>query len=298
MAAITRREVLKLVPGAAVTALTTNMTLDAQSRFPPALGVQLYTLRDRLPKDPDGVLGTLAAIGYKEVETTADALAAVKPLLAKHGLTAPSGHFNYDDITGAQPSEAFTRSLALARDVGQRYYVIAYIAVEQRKTLDDYRRIADQLNDAARRVKDAGLQFCYHHHSFEFEPLASEGGGKERGWDVLLSRCDKELVGLEVDVFWVATAGLDPVATMADLGSRVTLLHLKDRAKDAQVTFNEGDVPAGAFKEVGSGGLDFPAILKAARTAGVKGFFVEQDHTPDPSASLRQSYQYLSTITI
>jgi sugar phosphate isomerase/epimerase len=148
-------------------------------------------------------------------------------------------------------------------------------------------------------VKEAGLQFCYHHHSFEFEPLKGEGGRSERGWDILLSRGDRDLVALEVDVFWLATAGVDPAKAIGDLGSRVKLLHLKDRAKDALQTFDEGKVAASAFKEVGGGSLDFPAILKASRAVNAQGFFVEQDQTPgDPTVSLRQSFQYLRSLKL
>jgi sugar phosphate isomerase/epimerase len=263
------------------------------------LGVQLYTVRTKLGPLAEATLKTIADIGYREVETTADALSTVAPLLKKYGLAAPSGHFDYAAIASETPSDAFTKSLAHASELGMRYYVIPYLMAPQRKSIDDYKRIADRLNAAGQKVKDAGLQLCYHHHSFEFDPLPGEGGKTERGWDVLMSRSDKALVALELDVFWVATAGLDPAKTILDLGPRVKLLHLKDRAKDAPQTFNEGQVPAAAFKEVGSGSLDFPAILKAAREAGADRFFVEQDQTPgDPTASLRSSYEYLRTVKV
>jgi sugar phosphate isomerase/epimerase len=297
MERVSRRDLLRLVPTAAAASWVAESTLLAQAPFPPALGVQLYTLRKQLGPNADDTLRTLAEIGYREVETTADSLGVVAPLLKKHGLAAPSGHFNYADIAAPGASDAFTRSLAQARELGLRYYVIAYLMPDQRKRLDQYRAIADRLNEAARRVKEAGLQFAYHHHSFEFEPLPGDGGKSERGWDVFLSRLDKDLVAFEVDVFWIATAGLDPAKTIRDLGSRVKLLHLKDRAKEAPQTFNEGEVPPDAFREAGNGSLDFPSILKAAREVNAQGFFVEQDQTPgDPADSLRQSFEYLRRV--
>lgn len=310
MERLTRRDLLKIVPaGAALSlmgssvagsALTEGAGVFAQTpRYPPALGVQLYTVRGQLGPKAEATLKTIAEIGYTEVETTADALATVSPLLKTLGLTAPSGHFDYNAIAGATPTDAFTKSVAQAAELGMKYYVIAYLLANQRKTLDDYKLIADRMNEAARRVSEAKLQFCYHHHSFEFAPHQGEGGRSETGWDVFMSRLDKTLVAFEVDVFWLATAGLDPAKAIRDLGSRVKLLHLKDRAKDAPKTFNEGEVPPPAFKEVGSGTLDFVAILKAAREIGVDRFFVEQDQTPgDPTASLRQSYQYLQTVRV
>lgn len=301
---LTRRDLLKIVPGGAAltlagTSLSSGGRVFAQTPYPPALGVQLYTVRGQLGPKAEATLKTIAEIGYKEVETTADALATVMPLLKPLGLTAPSGHFDYNAIAGATPTDAFTKSVAQAAELGMKYYVIAYVFPPQRKTLDDYKQIADRLNEAARKVSAAGLQFCYHHHSFEFASHQSEGGKTETGWDIFEARLDKTLVGLEVDVFWLATAGLDPAKTIRELGPRVKLLHLKDRAKDAPKTFNEGDVKPPSFKEVGNGTLDFAEILRAARDVKVDRFFVEQDQTPgDPTASLRQSYQYLQTVRI
>jgi sugar phosphate isomerase/epimerase len=304
MDTLTRRDLLKIVPGGAAFSLAgaslgDSGRLFAQSPYPPALGVQLYTVRTKLGPNAEATLKTIADIGYTEIETTADALPTVAPLMKTYGLSAPSGHFDYGAIAGPMPTDAFTKSVARAAELGMKYYVIAYLLANQRKTLDDYKQIADRMNAAAQQVKAAGLQFCYHHHSFEFDPLPAEGGAKQRGWDVFMSRLDKSLVGFEVDVFWLATAGLDPAATIRDLGSRVKMLHLKDRAKDAPQTFNEGQVPAGAFKEVGNGSLDFAGILKAAKEVSVDRFFVEQDQTPgDPTASLRQSFQFLRTVRI
>ena len=299
----TRRDLLSLAPLTLATAWSAGR-LQAQGPFPKNLGVQLYTVRDQLAQ-LDATLKTLADIGFKELETLRPVLPALPPLLQKHGLTAPSGHFDTPLITGntelwaklAGPLPAgysIGRAIDQAKSVGMKYFVLAYLMPQERQSIDDYKRYADRMNEAGRTCKAAGLQFCYHHHSFEFVTLAGE-----RPWDVLLSRCDKELVGLEVDVFWLATAGLDPAATIRQLGSRVKLVHLKDRAKGAPVALDEGKVPPTTFKEVGNGSLDFPGILRACREAGVQHYFVEQDHVPgDPTASLRQSVTFLRGLTL
>jgi sugar phosphate isomerase/epimerase len=104
-------------------------------------------------------------------------------------------------------------------------------------------------------------------------------------------------VKLELDVFWVSITGADPVALLGQSSGRVALVHLKDKARDTPRETDERRVAPGAFKEVGSGTLDFPAILKAAAAAGVEHYFVEQDHTPgDPLASLAASYKYLQSL--
>ena len=132
---------------------------------------------------------------------------------------------------------------------------------------------------------------AYHNHAYEF-------GGQpgKRPIDIFFERLDPSLVSMELDVFWLSIAGQDPVEALKKWKGRVALLHLKDKAKDAPHQFAE-NMPAGAFQEVGSGVINFPAILKAAPSAGVKHYIVEQDQTPgDPLDSLRKSFDYLKTV--
>jgi len=185
----------------------------------------------------------------------------------------------------------FEKAVEQAKAVDMQYFVLPYLGREDRQSLDDYKRHADKMNEAGKRCRAAGLQFCYHHHSFEFVKY-----GDQRGWDVLVERLDKDLVGFETDVFWLAAGGLDPAATIRELGSRVKLVHLKDRAAGGP-ELDESKVAKTAFKEVGSGTLDFPAILRACKEVGVAHYFVEQDQVPaDPLVSLKQSVTYLRSL--
>ena len=143
---------------------------------------------------------------------------------------------------------------------------------------------------AGATARAAGLTLGYHNHGFEFAPL----GDGRRPIDVLLSRLDPALAKLELDVFWVSITGADPAGFLTANKGRIALVHLKDKAKGAPRETDERKVAKPTFTEVGHGALDFPAILKAAQTAGVEHYFVEQDQTPgDPVTSLRQSYEYL-----
>ena len=222
-------------------------------------------------KTLDATLGAIKAAGFDEVETLRPILADLPPLLKKHGLTAPSGHFDAALVLdvgevsrrGLPPDYTFETAVAQAKAVDMKYFVVAYLMGEDRKSIDDYKRHADKMNEAGRRCKAAGLQFAYHHHSFEFVKY-----GAETGWDILVSRLDSDLVALEVDVFWLAAAGLDPAATITRLGPRVKLVHLKDRAAGPP-ELDESKVAKTAFKEVGSGTLDFPRILRACKDVGV-----------------------------
>jgi len=299
---VTRREILGTVPAAmagawALGAQGQSAQAQGASFVPAKLGVQLYTVRDQL-KTLDETLGAIKAAGFDEVETLRPILGDLPPLLKKHGLAAPSGHFDAalvldlgDIAKKGLGTYSFETAVAQAKAVDMKYFVIPYLMGEDRKSLDDYKRHADKMNEGGRRCKAAGLQLAYHHHSFEFVKY-----GAESGWDVLLSRLDKELVALEVDVFWLAAAGLDPAATIKQLGSRVRLVHLKDRAAGPP-ELDELKVAKPTFKEVGSGTLDFPAILRACKDVGVEHYFVEQDHVPaDPLASLKQSVTYLRSL--
>jgi sugar phosphate isomerase/epimerase len=136
------------------------------------------------------------------------------------------------------------------------------------------------------------MSFCYHNHAFEF---ATEKGATL--FQVMLEHTDPKLVAFELDVFWVSVAGLDPAEFLQKLAGRVPLLHLKDKAEGTAVMYKES-VPPTAFKEVGSGVLDWPKVLRAAAAAKVAHYFVEQDQTPgDPVDSLRQSFGYLSKLS-
>jgi sugar phosphate isomerase/epimerase len=263
------------------------------------IGVQLYTVRGTLMKDSDHILKTIAAIGYKEIEGAGRSdLIALIPKINDLGMKAISCHVETPLITGdwekyknlkPVPLEEAIESLKKA---GLAYFTMAYIQPQARGgDLDFYRMTADRMNHAAELCHKAGLQFAYHNHAFEF--AGKEG---ERPIDIFHDRLDKKLVALEMDVFWVSVAGNDPIEMLKKWKGRVGLLHLKDKAKDAPVQYSES-VPPAEFKEVGSGVLDFPAILKAAPAAGVKHYFVEQDQTSgDPLDSLKKSFDYLQTV--
>lgn len=257
--------------------------------FDRPLGVQLYTVRNTLPHDPEGVIKAIAKIGYKEAEVSQADLEKAIPILKANGMTVPSGHFDMAVITGDRRDAAIDE----AKKYGLQYVVMSYIPEQQRGNADVIRSIAEKMNKAGEACAKAGLQFCYHNHAFEF-------GGKEgeRPWDVLTERWDPKLVKLEVDVFWVAVSGQTPSEFLRKYNNRVPLVHLKDEAFGTPVQFNE-HVPPGAFREVGTGILDFPAILRACEAVGVQHYIVEQDQTKgDPIDSLRVSYNDIRKMSL
>jgi sugar phosphate isomerase/epimerase len=256
--------------------------------FKGALGAELYTVRNIIDADTDGVLAKIAEIGYSEVEPGRAVLDKLAPMLAMHKLKPTSCHIEQELVVGGDAKVTLPQAIESAKKAGVQLMIFPYLAPAKRGGVDAMRKFADQMNEVGAKVAAAGMKFGYHNHAFEF-------GGKpgERPIDVFLERFDPKTVGFQIDVFWVSVAGNDPVEWINKLKQRVISVHLKDKAVDQPVLYAE-NVPKTTFREVGNGSLDFPAILKAAHSAGVKHFFVEQDQTPgDPIASLAQSFKYL-----
>ncbi len=272
----------------------------ANQRF--AAGVQLYTVRDAIVKRPFETLHAIAEIGYRELEILRNQVKLLAPFLDRLGLKPVSLHFETPLLTGnwaawqhadmppIEQGVTYEGCVSLARDHGFRYIVFNYLSPEERLGLDFYRSLADKLNAAAQKAKDAGLRFCYHNHDFEFQP---KPGG--RPIDVLLNHLDENLVGLEVDTFWVSMAGVNAAAFLREHAKRVELVHLKDRAKGTPVHYDIATVPNSTFKELGNGDLPLREILDAVSKTNARHVFVEQDFSPDPIRSLRQSYAFLKS---
>jgi sugar phosphate isomerase/epimerase len=289
---LTRREVLQLIAASSVGAVASERLL---AKAPSTLGVQIYTVRDQFAKDPEATIKAIADIGYKEIELTYGGLDTSVPLVKKYGLAPVSIHLDSALLThGPKPGgDDLAAAINKAKAAGTKYLVVPYVAPGDRpKDAAGFTEFGKKLQTAGEQVTKAGLGFCYHNHAFEFAPLPD---GK-RPLDVMLQACDPQIVKLELDVFWTSITGADPVSVMKQYPGRVSLLHLKDKVKGAPTALDE-KVPPTTFVEVGSGGVDFPAILAAASAAKIEHYFVEQDHSADPIASLRQSYKYLTTIT-
>ena len=255
------------------------------------LGVQLYTVRTVLPQKPQDTLNAIRAIGYQEVEATYAGLDGLWPMLQASGLKPVSIHLDSGSVTQGKPDD-LSPIFDQLKKRGFQYAVFPYLPEPERGGIDVIQAIAEKLNRAGEKCRAAGMSFCYHNHAFEF---ATEKGATL--FQVMLEHTDPKLVAFELDVFWVSVAGLDPAEFLQKLAGRVPLLHLKDKAEGTAVMYKES-VPPTAFKEVGSGVLDWPKVLRAAAAAKVAHYFVEQDQTPgDPVDSLRQSFGYLSKLS-
>lgn len=246
------------------------------------LGVQLYTVRNVIGKDPLATLQAIQAIGYAEIEATAGNLDQIWPALEKTQLKAVSIHLEH-----TEPGSALDSALASYKQKGFQYVVVPYLETT-RGGAEGVKKIAEMLNKVGEAAKKNDLTLCYHNHAHDFTPM-----GGSNPIDMIMQDTQPDLVHLELDIFWASVAGLNPVDVLKKYSRRIPLVHLKDKAKGVPVQYNE-KVPATAFKSIGSGSIDIPAVLSAAAAAGVRNYFVEQDETPgDPIASLKKSYEYL-----
>jgi sugar phosphate isomerase/epimerase len=271
------------------------------AKEPMAPGVQLYTVRNEIAKQPWATVQAIAEIGYREVEVLRNQVKTVAPLLKRVNLTPVSLHFEtplltenwaawqHADMPPIETGVTYEGCVSLARDHGFRYIVFNYLSPEERLGLDFYQALAEKLNAAAYKANAAGLQFCYHNHDFEFQP---KSGG--RPIDVLLKHLDRKLIRLEVDAFWVSMAGVNAAEFLRNHADRVELVHLKDRAKGTPIHYDIATVPNETYRELGSGDLPLQDILNAVTHSNAKHLFVEQDFSRDPIASLRQSYAFLT----
>ncbi len=254
------------------------------------IGIQLYTLRDFLPKDPKGVIGKVAQAGYNDVETYGYSTQtgywnlepkAFKQLLADNKLVSTSGHYDFGQYMKDGNTDIVKRYIEAGNIVGHKYITVPYLGEELRNSADAYKNIAEKVNKAAELCKASNLKLAYHNHDFEFKQY-----GNTTGYDILLKETDPALVSFEADLFWMEKAGRKPVDMFRQNPGRFVMWHVKDMDK------NSPDLNT----EVGTGSIDYKAIFAQAKTSGVDRIFVEQENfaaSKDPYQSIKQSRDYV-----
>lgn len=258
------------------------------------VGLQLYTLRDQLPKDVKGWIAKVAAAGYKEVEpfgySKKDGFwglnaKAFSALLKANGLTTASAHFDMDMYFSTGKTDDLESYIEAANITGMKYVIVPSVDESHIKTAADFTNIANKLNSAGAICQKAGLRLGYHNHNFEWKPVNGT-----TFYDVVLKATDPALVHMEMDIYWVVRAGKDPVRLFHKYPGRYQLCHIKDMYK-ANHDLNT---------EVGKGHIDFKTILSPAniRLAGLEHFIVEQENFIhiDPAVSIKQSCDYCKNV--
>jgi sugar phosphate isomerase/epimerase len=286
-----RRTFIELLTAAAV--LPRHLSWAAAEHRVEPIGVQLYTVRDQMKADFDGTIAKVASIGYKEVEFAGyfgRTPQQVRAVLERNGLTSPSCHVEYDVL-----GDKFPGVIESSKTIGQTYIVCPWIPEEVRKQPDVWERAAETFNRAGEASKKAGIQFAYHNHWFEFLPV----NGK-LPYDLLLEKCDPDLVKMELDLCWITVAGADPLKYFDRYPGRFPLVHVKDMKKLPKVSTAGGQDFGSSLTDmtsVGSGIIYWKRIFAQSEKAGIKHYIVEHDKPENPFESIKKSYDYLSKLT-
>ena len=321
---VNRRSFIKTsVAAAAGTMLTSTLTA-AVNRYSAIknVGLQVWSIAKYLEKDFEGSIQMLSQIGYKELELYGpypfstekdkETWKAITPLLGfsqsgyfnhtakkfkqildRKGLASPCMHVGLDTLRNklGETAEA-------AHILGQQYAGISAIPADERHTLNDYKRLADEFNIIGEKAKALGIKFYYHNHGYGLKEM--EG---KIPFDVILERTDPSLVFLEMDIFWTTAGGADPVKYLDNNTGRYRMMHVKDMRKLVHFS-GDGGKPEQWIElfpyitDAGSGVLDLKTIIAHAQKSGVEHFIIENDVITNPKDSLEKGYNYLSTLKV
>ncbi len=285
------------------------------------IGIQFFSLPKMLDTDMAGALSMLSKIGYKEVElygpypfsspSAIERWNAVTPSLGFKG----SGYFGHTDVelhkmmqdNGFSVPSVHTDLDTLqtrmgklgeaAQILGNEYVVLPSIPQENRKTLDDYKKMADSFNKIGESAKKEGIKFAYHNHGYGWKEVNGQ-----IPVELIFANTDPSLVFFEMDIFWTTAGGKDPVALLEKYKNRYSMMHLKDMKEKVHFSGDGGDPKQWIelfpyMTSAGNGVLDLKSIISKAKENGVKYFFVEQDMVNDPQKALKASFDYLASLT-
>lgn len=261
--------------------------ISATNRSAKNLSLQLYTVRSAVSKDLEKTLERLANLGFKNLEiygyngtffgkTRND----FKTILKNTGFKVISSHHrtgmtDQENGTLLQNWEKTSEDLSL---IGVKYAVCSYLP-EAERTVESYRKLPEILESAGTISKQNGIQLAYHNHDFEFLKMDEENNF----YDFILKNTSSDLVKMELDLYWIARAGLDPIIYFEKYPGRFPLWHVKDMKADTQ-----------DFTEIGNGTIDFKRIFEAKEKAGLKHWFLEQDSSDkDIFESINLSRDYI-----
>lgn len=264
--------------------IKSNLFAEIKSRKLPAIGVQLYMVKEDMAKDAPGTLTQLGKMGYTQIESYGGDKGIFWGMTNKdfnklandNGLTMISSHYAGD-------TEGFEKTAAQAAEIGMKYLIYPWKGPQ--KTIDAFKRIADEFNGYGEICKKNGLRFAYHPHDYPYKPVDGQ-----LPINVLLDNTDKNLVDFEMDYYYTVTEGQDPEAYIKKYHPRFRLCHMRDVLKER--------LPVGSQEEsacdLGKGIINYPHLLSTALDNGMEYFFVEQSRffheTPLQSAAYNADY--------
>jgi sugar phosphate isomerase/epimerase len=295
-----RREFLRLTGGLAFGSILaqTGYTTVKTSGYPDVsalpgsnyqkdFGLQLYTLRDDMPKDPATVLRQVASFGYKQIESYEGAKGMFwgmgntdfKKFMDDLGMSLVASHCDIN--------KNFEKKAADAAEAGMKYLICPWLGPQ--KTIDDYKKAAEKFNKSGEICKKEGILFAYHNHDYSFK--LTDGQIPQ---EVMMNETDPALVDFEMDIYWVATAGEDPENWVKKYKKRFRLCHIKDRSKTPVDDNSKNSV------DLGTGSINFKKILNTAVDYGMHYFIVEQEAYPNgtPLEAVKKNAEYMKKLKI
>lgn len=247
-------------------------------------GLQLYSVRDVLPKDPKGIMTQLAQMGYKKFESYGGPQGflwgmspkEIRSFLDGLGVKMVSTHFDMN--------KDLDKSIADAKEAGLSYLLCPYIGPQ--KSMDDWKRIAEKFNTVGEQVTKAGLKFGYHNHDYSFKTVDGQ-----LPQEYLLENTNPKNVMFELDMCWIDAAGQDPIAHLRKYGKRYELCHIKDYNRTGNKITQS---------DLGKGQVNYKAILAYAKDfTNIKHYLVEQEEYPESSMiSLKNDAEYMKKLTV
>ena len=315
-----RRQFISTSAKASATALVLSSGIFKSGPLLDKIGIQFFSLPKMLDENLTGALSMLSKIGYKEAElygpysfSTPSAIERwnavtpslgfkgsgyfghtakeMKKLLEDNGFSVPSIHTDLDTL-----QTRMDKLGEAARVLGNTYVVLPSIPPENRKTLDDYKKMAESFNKIGESAKAQGVKFAYHNHGYGLKEVNGQ-----IPLEIIFSNTDPSLVFFEMDLYWTTAGGGDPIALLEKYKGRYPLMHVKDMVKKVHFSGDGGDPKQWIelfpyMTTAGNGVLDLKSIITKAKENGTKHFIVEQDMVKEPEVALKKSFDYLASL--
>jgi sugar phosphate isomerase/epimerase len=315
-----RRQFIRTSAKASASALIFSSGVFKSELLLDKIGIQFFSLPKMLDENLTGALSMLSKIGYKEAElygpypfsspSAIERWNAVTPslgfkgsgyfghtakemkkLLDDNGFSVPSIHTDLDTL-----QTRMDKLGEAARILGNTYVVLPAIPAENRKTLDDFKKMADAFNKIGESAKAQGVKFAYHNHGYGLKEVNGQ-----IPLELIFSNTDASLVFFEMDLYWTTAGGGDPIALLEKYKGRYPLMHVKDMVKKVHFSGDGGDPKQWIelfpyMTTAGNGVLDLRSIIAKAKENGTKHFIVEQDMVKEPEIALKKSFDYLASL--
>jgi sugar phosphate isomerase/epimerase len=251
-------------------------------------GVVSYSFRHQFQEDVPGTLDIIKGMGITNIEFSnlfGKSAGELRALLDERGMICTSYGVGYNRIVNDIENVAEE-----AGTLGAKYVRVASIPYERPEfTIENAKKAVDDFNRAGKTLSEKGLHFCYHNHGFEFRP---HGDGTL--FDYIVQNTDPRYVSFEMDLLWTVHPGQDPVVLLERYPDRFRLMHLKDLRKGVTGDFS-GSTSSENDVVLGTGQVDFPAVLRAAQKTNIEYYYIE-DESPDVIERIPKSRDYIMSL--